>query len=227
MHEGAAFTCLPLYFTIEWLHFGRRSEALANLTLSLTSFIIIHTFLQTVSTSVIEQYNVSFLAHADYKPRFSYLNVFKENFTGGRFRAHTYHIVPLGKSVEATKDYAIYCLLLSCLLAQNYATLKKGWHSAASALLIWLAAALPLAMGFFAWDTNRWIFLALVNGAVLFVVFQKQMNIAGRISFIVASFIIFFSGNIQLFDRHHYRSIHEFIPFLQNFGTFVTSIPEL
>lgn len=217
MHESAAFTCLPLYFAIEWLHFGRRREALATLALSLASFIVIHTLFQTVTPDTIEHYKKSFLAHANYNPRFDYLDVFRETFSGKHFRPRTYF-----KGVEG--NYAVFCLLLACILAQGCATLKKGWSSAASAILVWLAAASPLAMSFFAWDCNRWIFLSLVNSTALFAVFQRHMRSAERISFIAASFLIFLSSDVAWFrGARPYRSVDKLIPFLQDFRSLVSS----
>ncbi len=35
MHEAAALTCLPLYFTIEWLHFGKKKNSPCNPRLQL------------------------------------------------------------------------------------------------------------------------------------------------------------------------------------------------
>ena len=217
MHESAAFTCLPLYFAIEWLYFGRRREALATLALSLASFIVIHIFFQTVTPAIIEHYKKVFLEHADYKPRFDYLSVFQANFTGVRFRAHTYFD-------EEYWNYAVFCLLLAVILALGCATLKDEWSSAISAILVCLAAASPLAMSFFGWDNHRWIFLSVVNSSALFVVFQRQMSTARRTSFIIASFIFFSTSNVTWFGGK-YRSLPEFVPFLQNVEALVSNIP--
>ena len=218
MHESAAFTSLPLYFTIEWLYFGRHRTALATLALSLVFFIVIHTFFQTVTPDTITHYRESFLAHADYQPRIDYLQVFREEFTGKRFRPHTYF-----KGVEV--NYAVFCLLLASILSQCCTTLKKVWSSVISATLIWLAAASPLIMGFFGWDCNRWIFLSLVNISVLFVLFNRRMNAKWRLAFLVAAFVFFFASTVPLFDMRHYRSLHEFIPFIKNLGSLMASIP--
>lgn len=207
MHESATFTCLPLYFAIEWLHFGRRREALATLALSLASFIVIHTFFQTVTPDTVEHYKKGFLAHADYKPRMDYLQVFTNEFTGRRFKPRTYF-------KGAYLDYAVFCLLLACILAQGCATLKNEWSSAVAAVLVCSAAASPLAVSFFGWDNQRWIFLSVVNSSALFVVFQQRLSAARRISFIVASCIFFSTSNVTWFGAK-WRSMPEFAPFIQ------------
>ena len=93
-----------------------------------------------------------------------------------------------------------------------------------AATLIFLAAAAPLTMGFFAWDINRWTFLVIVNISALFVIFHTRMAVRWRIIFIAAAFFFFFASFAPSFGGDC-RNIHEFIPFLKDLGSIVTSIP--
>ncbi len=217
----AAFTCLPLYFAIEWLHFRRKKTALAALALSLLSFIIILNFFQTADDNVIEAYKTGFLAYTDYTPRWNYMSsVFQNRFTGKLFRPFTYYAGHIYKS------YAIYCLMLASILAQGCVLPKKKWLATMyPAILIFLASVAPLTMGFFAYDLHRWIFLTIVNTSVLFIMFHKLMAASWRFYFIAAAFFFFFFSLIHLPDGRRYRNIHEFVPFLQSLGQLVTSIP--
>lgn len=217
MHEGAAFTCLPLYFAIECLYFRRTKTAFTTLATSLVSFLIIFTFLRTPDYSVVESYKTGFLAHLNYTPRADYFDqVFSRDAVSFYFRLASHYR-------HSMIDYALFSLLLASMLA--WLLTRSSALSWRGSILAWICSVSPLVLGFFAYDINRWIFLTIVHISVLFVLFQKRMDTRECLGFITAAFAVFFSSNIPLFHERYYREISEIIPFLRNLGKFLASTP--
>ncbi len=218
MHETATLNCLPLYFVVEWLYFGRRKTALTALALGLASCVIINIFFQTADDSTMEAYKTNILHRANWRIDHGYLRVFSDWSAEKTFRLDTwFHGV--------YKSYAVYCVLLASILAQGFVAPQKKWLATMfPAILIFLAAVSPLAISFFAFDGDRWIFSAMTNTSVLFVLFHTRMAAPWRRVFVVAAFFFFFVSYVPLLGRG-YRHFNEIIPFLKNFGQFVSSIP--
>ncbi len=184
----------------------------------MASFIIIYIFLAVPDNNVIETYKKEFLAHINWRPKYQYFNVFvKDDFGKNLFAPHTYFR-------GIFKEYAIYCLMLASILAQGCVVPQKKWLATMlPPVLIFLTAISPLALGYIAFDRNRWIFLAISNSSALFVIFHTRMAVRWRIIFIAAAFFFFFASFVPLWG--HYRRFDEFIPFIQNLGSIVTSFP--
>ena len=218
VHEMALFTCLPLWFALEYLPYGRRRTAWAGLAASLTSFIAISTFFQMPDEAVLAQHTQR-LMHASYIPAYDYLDVFRHDFTGERFNWRSWYGAPDVWQVEG--QYIALLLALATILAAGLWQRQER----SRAVLIFAAALTPLLMGWFGYDTNRWVFLALANTAVLFCVFLPRLGEGAKTIFMGALLIFLLTTSPALPDWKYYRTPGNAAQFLIHIGQHVSTIP--
>ena len=85
MHEMAVFTCLPLWFVLEYIYFERKKSAWAGLAACAASFLVIYLFFQSVSAPTLLAYYRR-LDEANYLPAFDYLEVFRSGLADKKFK---------------------------------------------------------------------------------------------------------------------------------------------
>ena len=114
VHEMAIFTCVPLYFAIEYICCGRKKVAFAALGVSLFSFCLIWGSFSTVDEETIRIYKQT-IYDAGYKMGEDYFDVFRHTLHGSRLRWQTYYNNNLGWWNRGW-DAIIFCFLMSATL---------------------------------------------------------------------------------------------------------------
>ena len=168
VHEMAIFTCVPLYFAIEYICCGRKKVAFAALGVSLFSFCLIWGSFSTVDEETIRIYKQT-IYDAGYKMGEDYFDVFRHTLHGSRLRWQTYYNNNLGWWNRGW-DAIIFCFLMSATLAYGFYRASGAFFSAS---IIFVASLSPLLMGFVGWDVNRWIFLSWLNISVLSIALRN------------------------------------------------------
>ena len=219
IHEMAVFTALPLYFAIEYLYFHRRKAAFGAVALCFASFCAIYLFFQTVDNETIIAYK-QFISASDYNIRFQYLKVFQNDFLGERLKWQTYY----GDYPMFRKSWCIeLCFLLAIMGTIHFFHISCSKYIESS--IAFFGALSPLVMGFFAWDTNRWIFLSLINLSAIFLPSMTLVRSKFRFLLLIVALAGFCTTGVYLFDDRTYRTIMQSIDFLQNFNIYVSILP--
>ena len=214
VHEMSIFTCLPLWFAIEYTYFGRKKTAVAGAILGSGVFACIYFFFQTASVEAIVRYK-QFIAMALYNARLDYVtDVFQEGFTGAGFRWSSHY----GGVPEFADGSGILCIALLAATIIAALSLAKSIGKL-NALIAFAATLSPWVMGFFGADINRWMFLACVNAAVMQTIFSGSM---GRKELGIQCVMLacgLLLSNVWLFDGRQYRAADEAMRFILHFGT--------
>ena len=219
MHEMAVFTCLPLWFALEYLWFERRKTAWLGLAACAASFLVIYFIFQSVSAETLLQYYQR-LNDSSYLPAYDYLEVFRSGLADEKFKVFGWY----GQK-DAFRIQGLYlelALALGGILAAGmWAHGKNRFHTA----IIFGAALAPLLMGWFAYDVNRWVFLVLANTITLFLVFFGRMGEGVKTAFMAAALLCFLTCAPEMPDGKYYRPLNEFLGFINNLGRHVASVP--
>lgn len=219
MHEMAVLTCMPLWFALEYIWFGRRKTAWVGLAACALSFIAIYLFFQSASSETLLQY-YKMLNKSNYLPAFDYIEVFRSGLADKKFRALGWYGQEGAFKIQGM--YLELALVLGGILTAGvWAHGKKHFH----ALVVLGAALAPLLMGWFGFDVNRWVFLTLVNTLTLFLVFLGRMNGGVKTAFMAAALLFFLTCAPEMPDGKYYRHLSELPGFVQNLGQHVASIP--
>lgn len=219
MHEMAVFTCVPLWFALEYLLFERRKTAWVGLAACAVSFLVIYLFFQSVSAETLLQYYQS-LNTANYLPAYDYLEVFRSGLANDKFKIFGWYGQKGAFRVQGM--YLELTLVLGGILASGlWAYGRNRFHTA----IILGAALAPLLMGWFAYDVNRWVFLALTNTITLFLVFLGRMGEGVKTAFMLAALLCFLTCAPSMPDGKYYRNLSEVPGFANNFWQHVASVP--
>ena len=204
MHEMAVLTCVPLYCALEWICYGKRKTAVMAFVLGVFSFIMIMTYLATVDEGVIAAYGETLFQYTGKKP--GNMTVFEHSLSSSRSTWKTHYMNHTWWS--RCKDAMIFVLLMASVLSAGF---YKKRRDKFDTLVIFLAALSPLALGFGGWDINRWIFLALLNTSVLWVVFIRDMDMMINRFFLLTSIACFLFSSVYPLDnpKFAYRNFNE------------------
>lgn len=221
IHEMAVFTSFPLWFAIEWIYFDRRKTALAGLAACLASFVVIYIFFQTVEQSVADDY-VQFLSAATaYVPKYEYVDVFRDDFLGERFQWASYYYEDGPFRTGGESLQLAFMFFMACGLAAINGRQGKSFLAAAS---IFCAALAPLLMGWFGYDINRWVFLAMVNISVMLVVLNVKGGAA--VALVAAGVVCLLLAPPYKIYAYH-RGFTEGLDFALHLLRHVTAVPLL
>lgn len=192
MHEMALFFTIPIFFTALLIKGRSPFRALALSVPSLVVFLAIYLFGQTSSNESIEQFS-QFLRGANYAPRLDYYDLYKVNFSGDRTLFYYNHDHILMLTCAA---------ILAALSAQLISTLRTSpCKYLPLPLFVFLSGLSPLALGFFGWDVDRWIFLSvtsiMITLAIYFYEFENNISIKVLLPFALT--FLFGVGNMAFF----------------------------
>ncbi|MBQ9578514.1 MAG: hypothetical protein IJR28_03160, partial [Ottowia sp.] len=219
MHEMAVFTCIPLWFALEYLWFERKKIAWVGLAVCAASFLVIYLFFQSASAETLLTYYRR-LSVANYLPAFDYIEVFRSGLADEKFKAFGWYGQKDAFRLEGM--YLELTLALGCILAAGiWAHGKNRFYAA----IILGAALAPLLMGWFGYDVNRWVFLALANTITLFLVFLDRIGESVKAAFTAALLLCFLTCAPEMPDGKYYRTLSEAPGFVNNLGQHVASVP--
>ena len=219
MHEMAVFTCVPLWFALEYLWFERRKTAWAGLAACAVSFLVISLLFQSVGAETLLAYYRR-LGESNYLPAYDYLEVFRSGLADEKFKVFSWY----GQN-DAFRIQGLYLELTLALGGILAAGMKAHRKNRFHAAIILGAALAPLLMGWFAYDVNRWVFLALANTITLFLVFLERMSDGIKTAFMAAALLCFLICAPQMPDDKYYRTLSEAPWFINNFWQHVDSVP--
>jgi hypothetical protein len=194
VHEMAVFFTVPL-FVAKKLHAQVPAARIVwQVTPALGCFVTIYGFFQTVSREEIEVFMERLRQQADYRVRADYYDVFAHEFTGGRNR--NYYGRP-----DLLNMLLLVPLLgfAAWLFAQRAHSRRDAWGLAAVGTGV---ATAPLWLGFFGWDTSRWIFLSACSAAFCIYVARDALD-APRLRMALATAGVFaLFGALYHFDGY-------------------------
>lgn len=219
MHEMAVFTCIPLWFALEYAYFEREKTAWGGLAACVVAFAVIYMFFQSASSDSLLRY-YRYLELSNYLPAYGYLEVFRAGLAEKGFRWFGWYGNRLSFGVEGM--YLELLVVLACILAVGFRVHAKCRLSTA---VVFVAALSPLLMGWFGFDICRWVFLALVNTITLFLVFLEHMSEGVKKAFMVAALLCFLTCSPLMPDGKYYRPVSEFTEFALHLWRHAATVP--
>ncbi|MEA3491395.1 MAG: hypothetical protein U9R27_05790 [Campylobacterota bacterium] len=205
IHELTLFVTLPIYFTYLYLSTDDLRKSILYTLPSITLFLIIYIFFQTVPEDRVELFMENISNFSNYGLRSDFYTVFTNTFTGSRNKSY-YYLNSLNQIL----------LLLSVASLTSLIVYTVSKKQILLSLLVLLVGLSPLALGFFGWDPYRWYFLSLSSLTTIFVVVLLHYKItvteiASMQSVAVLYFIfyILLISNIYLgyFDGYKHRHL--------------------
>ena len=194
-HEMALFTVLPLVLAYSIVHMKPTfSEYARMFGPPAMIFLLILLFFQLVPESVVSQYagkaaNCGFAVLKE-----QYLQVFANQFVGTRTRLYF--------SAGELLLVILPLLVLASVLAWNIR--RKLALTRMKTILVWCCCVSPLLLGFFGWDTSRWIFLAFTQVIAIRLIFASKMQAGGmhvmEVSFLLALIVSGLLLQLDYFD---------------------------
>lgn len=189
-HELAAFTVIPLYSTVRLMRHPRHFWSLVSLAgIQILSFLLIYLSFQTVPTERIIALVKKIKSVATYTIDPYYYKVFDHSFTGKRqnlyyHSAEYFEIICLG---------VIGLLTGSLLLRRIKATKPFLWYNLILPATIFLTCIMPLGLGFFAWDVDRWIYMSALSSGII-LIHTSAHDILIRKTLLLSAWAIFAAG---------------------------------
>jgi hypothetical protein len=218
-HEMALLTTIPIYLAYQF--YSRRNlKSIATSILVIgTSFMIIYFYFQKVSTETFVNYVSKIAQLTNYPIRADYYELFTSPF--------------IMEAQFSKNEIITLFLTLPFSLITGLCFSKKGKNKldSMSLFLIGLLTALmPLILGFYGTDTNRWLFLSM-SGALFLIYLSREFVSPYIWNFLVLAIILWSTiGRLEFFDEYeprlnNYSHIASF--FKHDFKNLLTSIPNL
>lgn len=224
IHEMAVFTCLPLWFALEYIHYNRKVTAWVGMIAAAVSFIVIYLLFRTVDGGVLLKY-AQWLTAANYVPAYDYLYVFSDEVAQSRFRWESWYM-DVGVPFPVDGLCLVLLLVLAVLLFVAARASGKRKKTPFELTVIFVAGLSPLLLGWFGYDLGRWVFMAMANIMVLFFVLQDGFDKRWKVVFVMAALICFLTTDVgRLPDFKYYRDFDEALDFVFHIGQRITSIP--
>jgi hypothetical protein len=214
IHELALFVTLPVFFTYIYISTNSIKKSIIYVLPSIIIFLIIYSFFQTVPSDTVNNFIEEISSLSNYKIISDYYTIFTNEFTGSRNKIY-YGLNSLNQIILLLMISSFTSLIL-------YKLCKK---QIIFALLIFSIGFLPLALGYFGWDTSRWYFLSLSSITIITVVvllhYKVTFSQIASIQLIVILYFIFYillisNLHLQYFDGYKSRpmsitSIHQVV----------------
>jgi hypothetical protein len=192
-HEMALLTTLPILLFYIFLNDHDIKFAVKFIFLPAMAFLIVFLFFQTVSTEALLTLKDNIKLNSSYPIRDGYFSIFTNEFFGSRMRFYyTLDNLFLGTMLAV--------LLLLIILLLNY--FQSKFLIQFSAMMAILA---PLFLGFFGWDTDRWIFLGFTNFFIIsYFIYHKFFNSSSHSKLNYLVLIIFFTAFLSMPDLKYF-----------------------
>ncbi len=218
IHEMAIFTCVPLWFAVEYIYFNRKHIAWVGLATCFISFLVIYLFFQTAENKAVGEY-MQFISSARYVPKYNYMKIFSVGLADSMFRWNSWYGKDSFYYLEG--PYFVFVLLAACFLS-----VAVGRSQKMLAGTIVLSTALsPLLVGWFGFDINRWSFLAIVNISALFAVLNSWLKTGkekmSMFTFVAVGLLLTAPEPIQ----GVWRNFHGMLKFIITLPQYIVSIP--
>lgn len=197
VHEMALFTIIPIYLSILISRNFSYQFVIINITLMVLFFSIIMRF-QVVPHEIISEFVELLKLKANYNVRADFYEIYDNSFVG--LRQKNYY------SLSIYFEIFISCIL-AYLVAKSYALNLKNSKKQIVFCSIFFACISPIILGFFGWDTSRWVFLSISSCTLMLAIYDKaiRQSVYHKIIF---SFLIFTAyGKLEYFDKYTPREI--------------------
>jgi hypothetical protein len=199
-HEITLLTTLPILLFYILINDKDMKFASKFILLPLLSFLTIYLFFQTVPTDTVYALIDNIRLNSTYDIREGYFKVFTNEFLGIRMKLYY------------TFDNIFLILMIIVLSASVFILLNQINQNFLNKFFAVVTILSPLLLGFFGWDTDRWIFLSFSNFFIIaYLIYHRfpgsfidtKLNTA--LVFII--FITFFSmPNLKYFDDYQPRN---------------------
>lgn len=199
-HEITLLTTLPILLFYILINDKDMKFASKFILLPLLSFLTIYLFYQTVPTDIVYALIDNIRLNSSYDIREGYFKVFTNEFLGSRMKLYY------------TFDNIFLILMIIVLSASVFISLNQINQNFLNKFFAVVTIMSPLLLGFFGWDTDRWIFLSFSNFFIIaYLIYHRfagsfidtKLNTA--LVFII--FITFFSmPNLKYFDDYQPRN---------------------
>lgn len=195
IHEMALFFTVPLYLAYQIYSGEKPVRILATALTSLACFAFIYLFLQTARMADVASFIGKLQEAANWSVRKDYYEVFLNEFTGNRQRLYF-----------GERDLVNFLLVSPIFALAAYVFSKKARsapHAIALACVGAGAALSPLLLGFFGWDTSRWIFLSV--SSAMFCLYIAREHLTETCVKIASYTLIVFTlfGVFEYFDGYN------------------------
>jgi len=207
VHEIAALTVIPVWLA-HLVVTNRLRAAWGQGALLVAAFALIYFFLQVASVADIERLLQKIAAAANYPPRTDYYTLYLAELTGSR---QQYYF--RGSSLNDIW----FALVLAAFTGAAFA--RRSVLKAAS---VAVACSAPLLLGWFGWDTDRWIFLSFLSATVVLVFFRETVDSPSF--FVVALVLAIYvpAGYLDYFDGYKPRTFSDLSHVPQQFSVIPT-----
>jgi len=204
VHEMALFMVLPIAFACMVIHKnGSLSSGIRIFLPSLATFFIVYAWFQVVPVATILQY-FEHASNCGYPViRTDYYSIYQSQFLGQR--AQLYY--------SAQQLIAGILPLFMLAVTLVYSVRKKLSFSWMQSGLIFVCCVSPILLGFFGWDTDRWIFLAFAQTIIIWLIAAFRMrasdseNLISSPFFLIALILVALLLRLEYFDNFAPRSL--------------------
>ena len=198
VHEMALFMVLPIALAFMVVHkIGSLSLAIRVFMPSLVTFLILYKWFQVVPVSTIMQYFEHASSCGYPVIRTDYFSIYQSQFLGQRAQMY-YSVQQLILGIFPVVILAAG-LVISVRKKLSFSWMQSGF--------ILLCCVSPILLGFFGWDTDRWIFLAFAQTIIVWMIAASRMRVTdsgklmGSPLFLIALILVALLLRLEYFDN--------------------------